>query len=799
MRLRTLLRALILVALLPAAAAAQHVRGIVVERGNGAPLAGVLVALLGEDGIVRAEVLSDARGRFGVQTGAPGRYTLRAERVGYRPMTSPELVLAAGETMDYTLRATAERIALPEITTAAGRRCAPISRTGANVVALWSEARKALRSAAYTSSQLRYRYLVNSRVRRLDPGTLVTNAEEMATDEMLRVAPFSAVPLEQLAARGYAEVNGDTLLYHAPDAEILLSDAFLNTHCFNAQPADAEHAGMVGLAFMPVQVGRSRADIHGVLWMDAASAELRVLEYGYVGGDPLLSTGIASGRVEFRRLPSGGWIVSRWRIRMPSGAARYRPAAAAVPGIGPSAADDLREESAEVMEIRTQDGALVAMAEMASVTGIVFDSTRSKPLAGARVSLAGTGHAAVSDSAGRYSLEGVPEGVYSLVFSHPRLDSIRYTPDPVRVVAIPPQEAPQDLAIPPFGVVLTASCPRTAAEGSGLLGGIVTSRGTGAPMAGIPVRASWPGAGEAGDTVRSVAVSDFAGMYRFCNLPARVGLRVAAVLPGADTTEVRLEAGRPGVLDLAVERAEGAAGAGAVAGGGGPGSVVLRLVDAGTSRPIQGVTVRLGGGVPEAVSDRRGFVRLAQVPTGSYGLEFRHPTYGLGTARVAVSGSAPTEMELRLPKRPVILEPLVVQARRVLPGQFTRNRLGRQLDVIDRFEIDRMGAVQHVAQLATRFPGVLVKYDDQGNACIESLRHKAGLLDYSQCDPMQVVLDDMAVGQGSEFAASIPLQDVESVIYLRPTEAFARYGYVGQRGVLLIYTRGNGPTAQRGN
>jgi hypothetical protein len=798
MRLRTLLSALVLVALLPAAAEAQRVRGVVVERGNGAPLPGVLVALLGVDGTVRAEVLSDAQGRFGVQTGAPGRYTLRAERVGYRPMTSPELVLAAGETMDYTLRATAERIALPAITTTAGRRCAPISRTGADVVALWSEARKALRSAAYTSSQLPYRYLVNSRVRRLDPGTLVTNSEEMATDETVRVSPFAAVPLEQLATRGFAEVHGDTLLYHAPDAEILLSDAFLNTHCFNARPADAEHAGMVGLAFMPVQVERSRADIQGVLWMDAASAELRVLEYGYVGGDPLLATNIASGRVEFRRLPSGGWIVSRWRIRMPSGAARYRPAAAAVPGIGPSAADDLREQSAEVMEIRTQDGALVAMAEMASVTGIVFDSTRSKPLAGARVSLAGTDRAAVSDSAGRYTLEGVPEGVYSLLFSHPRLDSIQYTPDPVRVVAIPPQRAPRDLAIPPFGTVLTASCPRTPAEGNGLLGGIVTSRTTGAPLAGIPVRAAWR-AGEAGDTVRSVAVSDFAGMYRFCNLPARVGLRVAAVLPGADTTEVRLEAGRPSVLDLAVERAPASPGAGAVAGGGGAGTVVLRLVDAGNSRPIQGVTVRMGTGVPEAVSDRRGFVRLSQVPAGSYGLEFRHPMYGLGTARVAVSGSAPTEMEIRVPKRPVILEPLVVTARRVLPGEFNRDRLGRKLDIFNRFEIERMGAVQNLAQLATRFPGLVVKYDDRGNSCIESLRHKAGLLDVTECDPMQLVLDDMPVGVGTEFAMSIPLHDVESVIYLRPADAFARFGYIGQRGVLLVYTRGNGPTAPRGN
>jgi hypothetical protein len=38
---------------------------------------------------------------------------------------------------------------------------------------------------------------------------------------------------------------------------------------------------------------------------------------------------------------------------------------------------------------------------------------------------------------------------------------------------------------------------------------------------------------------------------------------------------------------------------------------------------------------------------------------------------------------------------------------------------------------------------------------------------------------------------------VESVFYLRPSEASARFGGVGADGVILIYTRGNGPTVQR--
>jgi hypothetical protein len=782
---------LLILALVPGAAAAQRVRGTVVEQGNGVPIAGALVALVGEDGTVRAEVLSDAAGRFAVQSRAAGRYTLRAERVGYRAATSPPLELADGQVLEYTLRAAAQRVSLPAITTSASRRCQAIAGSGAEVVALWTEARKALRSTARTSAQFAYRFRVDRRTRRLDPSSFVTLQEEGRMEEAVQISPFKSVPIEQLTRRGYAEAIGDTMYFHAPDAAILLSDEFLASHCFHAQRADREHAGMVGLAFAPVRA-TERADVRGVLWLDAASAELRVLEYRYVGGPPALETHAASGRVEFRRLPSGGWIVSRWRIRMPSGASRYRPSSTTLPSAPRALVDGLREEAADVVEIRTPAGALVAMAALGGVTGVVFDSTRSKPLAGARVSLAGTQRVAVSDSAGRYTLQDVPEGVYSLVFTHPRLDTLRFTPDPVRVASVPPQTAERELAIPPLGRVLTASCLRPAAEGGALLGGVVTSRSAGTPVAGVPVRAAWLAPGESGDTVRAVAVSDAAGMYRFCALPARVPVRVRAALPGAAEAELRLESGRAGVHDLAVEAAAAIPAAVAAQRG----RVVLRLVDAGTSRPIAGATVRVGA-LPQGVTDRQGMVTIAEVPSGSHGIEFRHDAYGVGTARAVVHGGAPTELELRMPRRAVILDPLVVEARRVLPGAFNEDRRGRRLDILTRAEIARLPA-RSLGELVMRIPGLQVKQNDAGSVCIESTRFLGQRPEPTACEAVQLVLDDMLVGSGSSFASSVPLEDVESVIFLKPTEGFAQYGIIGQKGVLLVYTRGNGPTVQRG-
>jgi hypothetical protein len=66
-----------------------------------------------------------------------------------------------------------------------------------------------------------------------------------------------------------------------------------------------------------------------------------------------------------------------------------------------------------------------------------------------------------------------------------------------------------------------------------------------------------------------------------------------------------------------------------------------------------------------------------------------------------------------------------------------------------------------------------------------------------QCQGVAVAVDDMIMaGQAGEFIKTFPVSQIESVIYLRPGEATARFGGAGATGVVLIYTRGNGPTVQ---
>lgn len=307
---------LALAALLVAApAAAQAVRGELREEGTGAAVAGAFVVLVDSAGARRGATLSDAGGRFALQAPRAGRYTVRAERVGYAATASAPLELAAGAATPLVLRTGTRPVLLRGVVAHGdGRRC-QVRPDGGAAAAVWEEARKALATAAWTEEQELVRFGLVSRVREMDLRMRVTR--ETATPQT-RVGsrPFESPPPRLLADSGYVLSRAGGTMYTAPDARVLLSDEFLDLHCFRVEPGEGEAAGRVGLAFRPVR-GRGAAEIEGTLWLDAATSELRHLEFRYVGlrlRGPVERLG---GRVEFERLPTGAWIVRRWWIRTP--------------------------------------------------------------------------------------------------------------------------------------------------------------------------------------------------------------------------------------------------------------------------------------------------------------------------------------------------------------------------------------------------------------------------------------------------------------------------------------------------
>jgi hypothetical protein len=128
-------------------------------------------------------------------------------------------------------------------------------------------------------------------------------------------SPFVSVPAASLLEHGFIQPVDDDWLYHAPDADVLLDDAFLDAHCFRAV-TDPASANLVGLAFEPA----GKRDGHwvtGTLWLDRRSFELDRIDYRYLSVPWPVSTRHTGGSVYFRRLPAGLWIVDSWTMRAP--------------------------------------------------------------------------------------------------------------------------------------------------------------------------------------------------------------------------------------------------------------------------------------------------------------------------------------------------------------------------------------------------------------------------------------------------------------------------------------------------
>jgi hypothetical protein len=340
--------------LVPAGAAGQTVVGRVIEEGVSRPLGGAFVVLEDAAGARREAVLADDDGRFVLRAPSAGRYRLVARRIGYEDVASEAFVLAEGETVERILAVRVRAIDLEGIRAEVGRRCRRRPETDTQTARLWEEARKALEITDWAEAEQALRFHIIRYRRELDAATLrVTATEETGRRGTYDRSPYRSIAAERLESGGYIQPASrrGQWDHFAPDAEVLLSESFLDTHCFRVDPDGSEDR--VGLAFEPV-TGRSVPDIEGVLWLDRRSAELDRLEFRYVGLPyPHGDWPQVGGRVEFERLATGMWVVRRWHIRMPLSAERTG-------GYGNDPQRlrlrSLVEDGAEVVQVRTRSG-----------------------------------------------------------------------------------------------------------------------------------------------------------------------------------------------------------------------------------------------------------------------------------------------------------------------------------------------------------------------------------------------------------------------------------------------------------
>jgi len=808
--MKTLSLAIAATALSTGALAAQTVRGAFVAP-SGEPVAGARAVLRDANGREVASASTGADGTFIVRAPAAGTFVLRLERIGYAATETEAMTLAEGQTVQRRITANPQRIALEGIVVQSRSRCTPRPGSGPETATVWEEARKVLGSARASGESGEYRYQVRRFWRTLDPrGETIVN-DTVVTGQAEHGTPFVAVPLETLSRNGYVESTVAGFTFHAPDARVLLSDEFQERHCFALEPGEN---GEIGLSFEPVS--GAPPDVRGTLWLDRATAELRRMEYRYTQVPGLRREGeAAGGRMEFARLPDGRWIVGRWTIRMPIVTATRVQGSLSYSD--PSLSDQnalhfhlagIREEGGEVLSAARADGG-VQLASSGTVSGTVFDSTSNRPLAGARVSVAG--HQAVTDSLGRFSIAGLPAGDYQLAFTSPRLDSLRFTPAPVRVSVREGAATEQALAVPPLVVVWAAGCAETPAPGGTLVGAV---RGAGGePAAGARVTVAWSGA-TAGT---ATAVADAQGVYRACGVPVDVPLAVRAATADAaiSVSEVRVAAGRPGRQDVTLP-APHTASAPSGAAAAGPSGISGTVRDA-AGRPVAGASVRIDA-LAAVTTDAQGRFRVRTISPGEHRVTVTHPSLGARTVALPLPADA-AEVELRAGegralaasvRRVVRLAGIGATAQARRPGLDIQGFYQRQHVGIGTFLTDAQ--LQRVpggslANVLRTVPGVrILRTSETTNGSFSmrsispktlavSTRNSTGISRTPPC-LMDVYMDGGLVAgpslgeRGSISLDDLNLSSVEAVEVYRAAEAPPEYrNSTSTCGVILIWTR----------
>jgi hypothetical protein len=530
-------------------AQAQAVRGTLVDRANGFPIGGAFVVLLDSAGHEVERALTGTAGNFLLKAPTAGTYRLQSKRIGFRVSESPELALADSQTISYRLEVQAVPARLPPVVVEGRPQCGSRGDEGTVVKELWDAAREALAEVKWSEGQRAYDFTLTMIERDFDLDGKRVVKERSSTERGSSVSPFKSVPAESLAATGYV-VGGDRegRIYRAPDADVLLGDEFANTHCFSPKEGTGSEAQLVGLAFTNAPK-RRLPDVRGVLWIDAASAELRFMEYQYTNLPYDLPEGPLGGRVEFMRLESGVWVVPRWQILMPilirvvDQSGRREPQ---------TKLTGFHEKSGIISTIRTLGGRLVYSTGSAILEGTVVDSTRNgAPLARARVWLAGTTDSTFTDSAGQFQLAVPLAGSYAVVFQHARLDSLGASLDPAAVTLTLTTRSAVTLAIPPEPRLIDRLCPAGLKEDERVIAGTVRAPDGRSPVDSAEVRLAWQevsggaGALQAHDWHLST-VTDGAGRYLLCGVPpARVTLTATA--HGTSSREVVLGFSRDGV------------------------------------------------------------------------------------------------------------------------------------------------------------------------------------------------------------------------------------------------------------
>ena len=540
-----LLRRLLFVVLTliaPAVAGAQTVHGTVVDPAD-RPVAGVVVILVNGRSAETARSLTNERGEFRVSTSAPGTYRLRTLRIGFRPILSDPITLAAGQDVLQQLSLKGTPFNLDTVVAQGKNACKLVARDSALATwAVWEQVRAALTATQLTAAARGFQTTTVSYDRMLDitRGRIVEQTAGTRT-EIVR-QPWRSIAPDSLKKVGYvvSEPNG-FISYYAPGLDALLAGSFLEDHCLRLVPGVT--ADRIGVAFEPTSDRKKIPEIRGTIWLDRKSSELRGMEFRYVNSSKD-DERVGGGEMQFVRMANGSWVVWRWNIHMPVMIERHTSSMNAVTRYDRDGNAYNADKEQVVASVKVQGGELILATSTSGrardtlwshppqlLSGTVLDSVSNVPIANARVDLAGTDLQARTDARGRFAISGVMPGNYSVHVRTPSLDSVNTVNESALVFT--DSAATVEIRVPTGSQITANLCGRGSGAASGILLGSVVLRGDTMPQANVDILAEWTeiairGGATQNDRRTADGKTDAQGEFHLCNVPINTPITLSA-------------------------------------------------------------------------------------------------------------------------------------------------------------------------------------------------------------------------------------------------------------------------------
>lgn len=658
--------------LLPSAAAAQTLRGRVTSADSSRGLSGVIVLLRDPSGREVARTLSTSTGSYVLRAPAAGSYRVRTLRIGYRPGDFGPYMLSLSREDNAVLALADIPVSLAAVRVSAPGECRSRDADGGATLEIWEEARKALLASVIARTDVQPTVSTFTYTRAIDPRTqrVIQLTTSRQTGPSAR--PFlSVLAPEAYAERGYEEVDSSgTITLRAPDADVLLSEAFAGGRCFSAT-RDARDTARVGLAFRPARERPGIVDVEGTMWVDRHTGELRAVDFHYVGVDPLVAHEGAGGELRFLRLDNGLWLIDHWLLRMPRLAVDQRRDPISNQALTRRSIADVWESGGEIT--RATLGSFEFSRPLPVIAGQLTEEGSQAPAVRATISLDGTDYRATSDVSGRFEIPGVLAGTYR---AEVRSTAATALGDDAAIASDIVVTAPRTtvaLKAPSWSEALRRACGEVrdslGVKGSAVLQGVV--RGTnGAPIRDATVVARWLGSADIkGGQAPNEAVwiyarplnasttTDRTGRYRICGVPPNMPLRVTAthdsLVSNATTIRVNDQV-LVGSLDLALTHSIREVGA--------DGSRIVGVVRDEAGHPLAGVDVAaLGSDQTHATSDAAGKYALGGLSAGTYLVRYRRLGYAQALVSVAVGLDDEAAHDLDMHKAAQTLDTIVIR------------------------------------------------------------------------------------------------------------------------------------------